>query len=1415
MNEQALKSILDEIRQQHREELRIQQEAFMALLNERQPLPHADEVSQKVKNLADQMVTFEYDPENNNIFESYYNRYESLFNNQAAGLQEPTKVQLLLQKFQQKDYQKFADSILPKKAHELTLLEAVKELKRLFGYKETKFSMRHKCFSLVKQEDEDFIQYAALINKHAEKFDVGNCSPDDLKVLLFISGLKNSKDSIILEKLLTKVDNQYVQIEAALTEEARAEIKKLTLQELVNEAQRIICLKHDKVKVGEPLNSPEINYVQRKSFKNRYQNKNSNHDEHQLPWNPCPGCGGTHWLKDCSFQSKQCPSCKEVGHKPGYCTFMKKRSSKGNSSSNQVQSTVNSLTERKFVEPHINGAAIKLQLDTGSDMTIISLSNWKKLGEPVLKPAGKSVKSASGGSIPLKGSFPCNMKLNNTEKQGEVFVSTLQLNLFGIDWIEKFDLWSKPIDTICNNIHSSKTNDIITEIKTKFPQLFSEGLGCCSKTKASFSLKPESKPTFRNARPVPQAARAPIAAELERLQHLGIITPIAFSEWAAPIVAVKKKNGKIRICGDYSTGLNEALEPNKYPLPTPDQIFAKLAGKKVFSKIDLTDAYFQVESDDNAKELMTINTHCGLFSVNRLQQGIKTAPGIFQQIVDTMLSGTSTFGFIDDMITAGVDEEDHKEQLLKTLERIQDFNFKLRIDKCEFARNAVDFCGFIVDSKGIRPHPDKIREVINMPRPTDISLLRSFLGAANYYGKFIKSMKEVRGPLDNLLKKDVKYEWQVEHDKAFNKLKKIIASDLVLTHFDPCKKIVLATDASKFGMGAVIMHRYDDGMLHPIMHFSATFNTAEQNYSQIEKEARALIFGLKRSHFYIYGRKFTIHIDHKPLLAIFGSKTGIPVYTASRLQRWALIVMAYDFKIEYINTDSFGYADVVSRLMAKHVTPDEETIIANLKIDTETDEDREEEMLCYAIKTAHNLPITFTDVQEATRECQILKKVMQFITNDSWPQKKIQIKDPGVAAFFEGRDGLKVHQECIFSGERIVIPLLFRKQILDELHQGHPGETRMKLLASTKLYWPNINKDIEATVKTCEKCAITGKSPIKCSLQTWPMPRAPWMRIHMDYAGPIDGYFFLVIVDAFSKWPEIFKTGTTTAAKTIELFAEVICRQGLCDVCVTDNGPQFVSKEFENFCKTMGIAHVKTAPYSPQSNGQAERFVDLFKLGLKKAEGNIDHKVREFLKCYRFTPSYNLGSKSPFELMTGRPMKIKLDLLKPKITETLLRNKQMEQTFNQQHGAKWRSFDVGDKVYYQLHSSTDNWKWAPAIINDKLGAVNYQLEVSVADGTRLIRAHANQLKRRHDKNEFNELFEIPDFNSDKTDEVEPIIIPQQTNEIENHNQSDVFEDAQEECQEEIPEAQNEIQLRRSDRSTKGVPPKRYQEVLRY
>lgn len=1325
-------------------------------------------IDQRMKNICDLMSCFTYDPENNLTFEVWFNRHSQIFTSGAAeDLNDANKIQLILQKFTDADYHDFADSILPKKPEEMKFDDVVKLLRKKFSYKETRFAIRHKCFSLSKLDTEDHKKYAARINKHGEKFDIKKCSVDDFKILLYVSGLKSNQESHILEKLLSKIDNHYIKVEAA--QDSEEEAPKLTLDDLVSEAERLISLKKDKGLVSEPSTSTSSEVLSLQTQAKIKYSKNFHQDSgrtsptksrEQKPF--CKYCGEFHLYVDCKYRSKECEQCKSKGHRTGFChvskmTNLQSKSKRNSGQVNTIETSTNS--KRKFITPDINGIQIKMQIDTASDITIISYENWKRLGKPTLSSCDIKPGSASGDIVNLKGYFEGKFKLQGKKSSGKCYVAG-NLNLLGIDWITEFDLWNVPLATVCNIIQTNQ--DIASLAKSKYPNLFAGGLGCCNKTKMSLTLKAGARPVYRKPRSVPFAAAAKIEQELKRLQHLNVITPVEFSEFAAPIVVVKKNDNRIRLCGDYSTGLNENLESNCFPIPTPEQIFAKLSGMKVFSVIDFSDAFLQIEADDESKKMLTITTHCGLFKVNRMQPGIKPAPGMFQELMSKMLSGTrNSYAFMDDIIVAGTDVNDHKRELFDVLNRIQDYGFKLQIEKCKIGRAEVKFCGHIINGNLIFPDPADIQETMEISKPTNVKEVQSFLGSVNYYNKFIKNFSNMRAPLDELTKKDVKFIWESKHDEAFSEIKKIMNSKLVLTHYDPNKKLVVAADASSYGIGASLMHEFSDGSLHPIIFASSSLNPAEKNYSQIEREALALVFAVKKFHYYIYGRRFKLQTDHKPLLAIFGSKSGIPAYTASRLQRYALRLLAYDFEIEYVKTDSFGYVDVISRLMKNHERTNEDTVIASIRTD--------EMVQCFAIETAMKLPIKFVDIKEATGKCNVLSEVMKLIEN-GWPPTAKKIANDEVKKFFNVRHQLMKIEDCIFYGDRIVIPTKYRSEIINELHTGHPGIVRMKLLARKFTFWPKIDDDIESFVKRCDTCAKNTKSPIKCELKSWPMPTEPWNRLHIDYAGPKDGFYFLVIVDAYSRWPEVFKTQCISASKTVQLVDEALTRQGLCDTIVCDNGTQFTSQEFRNYCQAQGIEIIYTAPYHPQSDGQGEKFVDLLKTGLDKATGNVDAKLQKFLTCYRYTPSYNLGMKSPCELLNNRMMKTKLNLLLPKSKSmTNSQKESMEMQFNAHHGAKWKSFEIGDEVYYKHHKANKQWDWAHAKILDKIGSVNYKIEFEAPMGTRIVKAHANQLKQRHSPNEILDAFGLTDI----PDEVELTINTQPATRDESEDDSEV------------------------------------------
>ncbi|XP_058975615.1 uncharacterized protein K02A2.6-like [Musca domestica] len=1281
--------------------------------------PHSPQTSNSSKaalmeSLAQSMTAFVYEPESGLIFQAWYNRFVHVFEKEASSLEEHDKVALLWRKMSNQVHERFANYVLPAKPEDMTLKDTVEKLKKLFGKTETQVSQRYKCLQLAKGDSEDFREYASRVNLQCELFKMKELKIDQFKCLIFVLGLKSEKDNDIRLRLLKVLDDENTT---------------MNLDQLVDETQRILDLKSDNILIEHQSKIVCSLNKHAKDFK-----------KHKTPNSPCWYCGDLHYVKFCPFQKHKCTTCNQVGHKNNFCNIAKtgknfKSSSENNQNefkkySNSRKSfktkavfkthNINFRDLRKYTTVLINNNPVKLQIDTASDISIVSINTWKAIGKPEAYETFDNASDANANSIKLLAEFQCDVTIDKTSKTLKCYITDIEkLNIMGIDWIQAFNLWQKPITSWCHQINFV---DEIAELKTNYQSVFDNSTPGLCKTKVNIQLLPNTKEIFVPKRPVPFAARMEIETELLRLENAGIITPVDSSRYAAPIV-VSKRNGKIRICADYSTGLNSIVEPNQYPLPTPEEIMSDCHNCVIFSHLDLSDAYLQVEVDDESKELLTINTHKGLYKFNRLTPGIKSAPGAFQRIMDKLCAGIEgAKAYIDDIMLSSPSIPEHKLNLNKLLQRIQDHGFKLKFEKCQFFQKQIKYLGHIISKDGIKPDPIKIAAVQNLKTPENVSEVRSLLGSINHYGKFVNNMRTLRKPLDDLLKKDAKFEWTSQCQKSLNDFKNILTSDLLLTHYNPNLPIHVAADASSHGIGAVIYHMFPDNTMKAIHHISRSLTQAEKNYSQIEKEGLALIFAVQRFHKMLFGRKFTLHTDHKPLLAIFGSKKGVPIYTANRLQRWALILLAYNFEIKYTNTKDFGHADVLSRLVKNHEKPADDFIVASISF--------EEDIRNEINETMSVLPVSFKMIVDATTKDTDLQMVLKYIQTE-WPESKKNI-NPSIIQFFNRKENLSTFDGCILFNNRIVIPKSYQRQILQQLHRGHLSAERSKAIARSYVYWPNIDKQIEDFVRKCKNCQHAAKSPVKTNLCPWPLTSHPLERIHIDYAGPEKGKYYLLIIDSYSKYPVIYETTTTTTYATLKMLNEYCALFGNPEQLVSDNGTQFCSEQFEKWCSKKGIKHTRTVRFHPSSNGQAERFVDTLKRALKKLEGEETptESLQTFLEVYRSTPNPNAPEgKSPAESFIGRKMRTVFDVLRKQQSPEYNVNHKMEQQYNTKHGTKNREFSNGELVYARNFKGNKSY-WTTGEIVERKGKVIYNTLIDVGDRKILVRAHTDQLRHR-------------------------------------------------------------------------------------
>ena len=513
---------------------------------------------------------------------------------------------------------------------------------------------------------------------------------------------------------------------------------------------------------------------------------------------------------------------------------------------------------------------------------------------------------------------------------------------------------------------------------------------------------------------------------MTRLEKDGILSKVEYSEWATPIVPVVKRNGSVRVCGDFKVSVNPVLCAEQYPLPRIEDIFANLAGGKHFSKLDLRQAYHQMEVREESKKYLTINSHKGLFQYNRLVFGVTSCPAIWQRAIDQVLQGVpDTQCILDDVIITGKTDKEDLENLEKLLKRLQDAGLKANKEKCEFFRefSSVDMR---LTAKVSTKTQEKIEAVVNAPRPENVSQLRSFLGLVNYYNRFLPNASTVLHPLHQLLEQDSEWQWTEPCEEAFTEAKRMTTSEQVLTHYDPALPVGRACDASSTGIGAVLSHVMPDGSERPVAFAFRSLTKTERKYAQIDKEALSIVWGVKRFHVYLYGRRFTLVTDHKPLTAIFHPKKGVPAMTAARLQRYALCLAGFDYDIECKSTTKHCNADGLYRLPLQQ-TEREETEIDSSEV--------------FHATQFELLPVTSEAVARETRRDPTLARVYESIVK-GW-----SVHIDGDKPYYERCNELTVHQECILWGIRVVIPNKLQDRVLKELHDGHLGVVKMKALA--------------------------------------------------------------------------------------------------------------------------------------------------------------------------------------------------------------------------------------------------------------------------------------------------------------------------------------------------------------------------------
>ncbi|XP_054287870.1 uncharacterized protein K02A2.6-like [Macrosteles quadrilineatus] len=719
----------------------------------------------------------------------------------------------------------------------------------------------------------------------------------------------------------------------------------------------------------------------------------------------------------------------------------------------------------------------------------------------------------------------------------------------------------------------------------------------------------------QNARPfavaAPRRVSAPLLSkvkeELDRLHSEGIIEPVVEpTDWCAPIVVVPRKTGdRVRLCVDY-TELNKSIQRERWQLPTVEESLSKLEGGQIFSLLDATNGFLQVPLHHESYKLTTFITPFGRFFFKRLPFGINSGPEVYQKRIYQVLDGLDgVVNQADDILVVGRTQEEHDHRLANVLQRLREHNVTLNKDKCNINVNRVKFLGHLIENGLIKPDPEKVEAIMKMQTPNNVNELRQFLGMVNYLMKFIPNLAEVTAPLRILLKKGYQWVWSDVQKSAWDKIKSLISSNPVLVSYNKNRKTRVAADASSFGLGGVI-EQFVDGKWKPITYASRSLSPTEMRYAQIEKEALALTWACERFSQYVLGTEFELMTDHKPLVQVLGSKQIASL--SARLQRLRMRMGCFRYKVTYVKGKEFYVPDVLSRNPIKSNEEHEDILEQDLFVQSILD----------AIPCSDKRLKEIKEAQDTDEECGRIKS---WIVNNNWNKNSV---------YWKYRTDLNISKGFLLLGTRLFIPKSLRKEILSKIHEGHMGIVKCRRRVYESVWWPGCSTDIATLVTNCPVCLEQRSNKSEPLLLT-ELPKNPWESLGIDLL-KCNAKWYLVVQDYYSRFLELVYVDALTTGAVVARLKNIFARHGVPYVVRADGGPQFTSQDFKNFAEEYGFRIVTSSPRNPQSNGEAEKAVDIAKRILTKcSDPNLG------LLEYRNTPLES--GLSPAELLYSRKLR--------------------------------------------------------------------------------------------------------------------------------------------------------------------------------
>lgn len=1198
-----------------------------------------------------------------------------------------------------------------------TYPDAVLRLKEYFGGK-TSILLRRKEFLQARQSQKETItEFTCRLRRLAKDCNFG-ASTNELLRDIFVCGVRDDK---LGEKLLTE-DASTLTFELAIRKAEAFERARLERRSV---GATVAAMSHKPADVKDERGANGATGPRRNDRPRGNQGVVTSHPNHPIHPRPNPSfkrecyrCGSTTHIasnSDCPARAVVCSSCGKTGHYHKMC-----RSSKSNIPkrvceihSCEDHPTVSNVQEENetshysvyatsFSVPEVrkdvfvNDVHMSVLCDTGAEINVMPFECM-----PHVKLDTTNIRINAWGNfqIPVLGSCVCTVKYGNACVSDKFYVVDISdsLPLLSYPLSKRLGIIAELANLQIDTVTPTTPSDAINKLVSDYSHVFNrDGL-----LKTGYEYDVTLRDDASNCRYTPTARRIPpalhdkVEQELNRMIELDVIRKVEGPlQYCSPMVVTYKRNGELRICADLRR-LNQSVVREKMQIPTFDELRSKLNNPKFFTHLDMRNGFWQIPVSSDTQAVLSFSTPFGNFCYKRLCFGISSAPEIYTKVMTDLLSGISNLLiYIDDVVIATSTLEEHEKILKQVLQRLDAAGLALNRDKCHFAKQSVQFLGHVWSADGVRPSPNKIRALRDMPTPDSTPSLHSFLGLAAYLGqRTVPHYSTLCQPLWTMIK-EKSMQWTPERLEAFTKLREALLEEVNLAYFDPNKSVVVQTDASGTGVGGVLLQDNK-----PVIFCSRLLTETERRYAQIEREFLGIVFTLKRLEKYLIGIDFELQTDHRPLISIFKKPIDC---LSNRLQRWIITIQHQSFKAVHIKGTDNVLSDCFSRNALPGIPP--------------SPEETAEYTVCGILRS---YPLNLKDVASATVQDDVLKKVTSAI-QDNWIGSDYKLLKP----YYHIRDqlSLKVQDDgtLITKAGRVIIPYSLTKRLLASTHEGHMGNNKMKGMLRAYCYWPNMSRDIEDYVRRCTSCTTHQQrgdaAPLTPVAET---EKRTWNKVALDLTGPSDtlgGRVLLTLIDLHSRFPEAVILRNGTSREIVEILTCMFSRYGYPNIVITDHGTPFVSAEFEEFLRAHDIIHHKSSLYYPRANSTVERLHFTLKNRLKKIKTSnpttpLLLALQTVLRDIRSTPN-DVTGETPFQRFFNRPMQV--DLSRLSVSDNNQGPTSCSRNVRREYAKKWsisdRNYQLGD---YVLVRKGDKAPFSvPGRISGRVGKYTYDVTIN-------------------------------------------------------------------------------------------------------